>query len=180
MLRPKRPWGPPFTMLVGTFRQPTDPSRGDNGEVFMRGYTSQRWVEGNTPGVNPLGGPGQNGGIMPAAPPPTLSGDITVASNDFTTGVAKVTVAEHTVIAGLDFLIGAAVGATAANLAAVLDLFFDVEAAAVGAVVTVTIPYRPGPAGFEAQHLGTITNFTLVPVFGELAPSAPQLQPPRF
>jgi hypothetical protein len=167
-------------MLVGTFRQPTDPSRNDNGEVFMRDYTSQRWVEGQTPEVNPLGGPGQNGGIMPVVPHPTLGGEITVASNDFTTGVAKVTVAEHTVIAGLDFLIGADVNATAANLAAALDLFFDVEATSALAVVTVTVPYRPGPAALTAQHLGTIVNFTLNPASGELAPSAPQLEPPRF
>jgi hypothetical protein len=180
MLRPKRPWGPPFTMLVGTFRQPTDPSQDNPGVVFMRDYTSQRWVDDHSPAPTPLGGSGPNGGIIPNAPQPTLDGVITVADNDFTTGTATVTVAEHTLIAGLDFMVGATLAATATNLATALDRFPDVTAAPSGVTAIVSVAYRPGPAAFEAQHLGTILNFTLAPGFGGLAPSAAQLEPPRF
>ncbi len=179
MLRPKRTWGSSFTMLVGTFRQPTDPSQNNPGEVFMQGYTTQRFVDGHTPGHTPLGGGGLTAGIVPDIKP-TLDGDITVADNDFTTGVASVTVAEHTVVAGLDFLIGAGDADTATNLAAALDRFPDVEASALAAVVSVSVAYRLGPAEFSAKHLGTIVNFTLDSAHGELVAATPQLLPPQF
>jgi len=166
--------GPAFTMLVGTLSHPSDPSANIDPKVIKaHGWTTQQLKE------HPAGG-GLTGGIVPDAPKPTLQGVITVDDNDFSTGQAQVTVGERTIVAGLDYLVGGSVDATATNLAAVLDAIPGISAAAVGPDVTVDVPYMIGQVDFLTFHLGTITNFLLSPTTGSLSPTAAVLSPPVF
>lgn len=112
-------------------------------------------------------------GVVP--PSSAQIGSLTVADNDFATGVSYLELGVFKLIAGLDFLIGAAVADTATNLAAAISNLPGYLAMAIGPVVT--LQYAAGPMdliSFRARYEGTKINFTpLVPETGFLAPGAP-------
>lgn len=102
---------------------------------------------------------GVNGQVNAVAGDHRPVGEVTVASNNFGTGRAIVFLGDYEFIAGVDFLVGAAVGNTATNLAAAITALSGWDATAVGAVVTINAA-PPGRIRFLVRHYGTIVNYT--------------------
>jgi hypothetical protein len=106
---------------------------------------------------------------------------VTVADNDFTTGLCELTIGPYQFRGGVDYAIGGAVGATATNLAASISNIPELTAVAVGADVTIDHPYGLDLVEFTVLHTGTKTNLTpLVPAEGWLAPTSRLLDPDQF
>ena len=91
------------------------------------------------------------------------TGVITVASNDFS-AMAEIFLGNYRLLANVDFVVGAAVGDTATNIAAAINQFPGFSASVNMAAVTVL--YSDGSAAdvdFRPLHYGEVVNFTFVP-----------------
>jgi len=169
-------WGGAYTILSGTFSSPTNPSRDNPGVRLALGWRTQHFYASQG-----HGGGGLQGGIVPdALHLPTLQGVVTVADNDFSTGLCELTIGPYTFRGGVDYAIGAALANTAINLAAAITNIPELTAVAVGADVTIDHPYGLDPVEFSVLHTGTHANLVLVPAQGWLVPSSRLLDPDVF
>jgi hypothetical protein len=106
-------------------------------------------------------------------------GAITVADNDFSTGLAELVLGEYRLLAQLDFAIGALPANTATNVAAAISALPGWTATAALDVVEVTRELGPADeVDFQALHHGTKVNFTLVPSTGTLGGGNPVIGSP--
>jgi len=158
--------GQPFTCLVGNFPYGSDPSH--NLPQFQVPPPNRQAITHQvlTVGDNQVSAQNHVGRMDGAIAPKIAS--LTVADNDFSTGAAVLTLGDFTFTAGVDYVVGGAVGATATNLAAAISTLPHYTATPSGA--DVDIEYTGGPADqvdFRVTYYGTITNFTpLVPATG--------------
>lgn len=165
----------PFTILVANLTGSSDPSRGAAFNPVKKriGFTMQHFVEiggrGETTFPRSRMTPGTATRVgyatyTVADTPVRGTGTITVASNVFL-GPTTVTVGKYEFLSGSDFLIGAAAGNTATNLAAAINATPEYVANVAGAVVTVT--GLTGPLGNEVAFFAggaSPNNFTFAPV----------------
>jgi hypothetical protein len=153
--------GQPFTCLVGNFPYGSFPDQ--NIPVFQAPPPSRQAFTHQVLTVGDERVSAQNHvGLMDGAIAPKV-GTLTVADDDFTTGVAVLYLGDFTLTSDVDYVTGAGAATTAANLAAAITPLFGFVASAVGA--DVTINYTAGPADivpFRVVYYGTKTNF--VPV----------------
>lgn len=108
-------------------------------------------------------------------------GRFTVADNDFSTGWTEICIGDYRLINGFDYIVGVGVNATAAAIAAAINLNYA-PFTAESALAVVTVTYNGGPADkveFRAVHRGTKVNFTpFVPTTDYLTAGSPTIGPP--
>lgn len=180
---------PPFTMLVANLAGGSNPSRGTSGNPvkIRKSFTFQHFPElgGRGPEITPqsLDTPGTAtrwGHVEYTVPPVPVNatGTITVASNAFG-GPTTVRIGQYDFTSGEDFVIGAGVNNTAANLAAAIDALPEYSAAAVGPVITVTgLAGVLGNAVLFAATGSSPNNFTFSPDDQRMAGAEPKIGPP--
>ena len=176
-----RPHGPEFVVLVGNFPYGSDPSH--NNPVFQAPPPTRQAV--GYQAIDTSWAPGisahHTNARMGGAPGPQTA-QLTVADNDFSTGIARLILGDYELISALDYVIGGGVNATATNLAAAIDALTEFSAVPTAAVVD--IQYHGGAANevdFKVVHEGTQTNFTpLVPADGMMIRGGPSVSAPRL
>ncbi|MEL7340988.1 MAG: hypothetical protein AAGM67_10910 [Bacteroidota bacterium] len=112
--------------------------------------------------------------------PAASTGTLTILDNDFSTGRAILELGIYELVAGEDFLVGAAATDTATNLAALISLLPGYTAVAAGADVNIEGPKDLQEEVFKVLYEGTIQNYDLVPVDGVLTPNGLSVQGPRI
>jgi len=142
------------------------------GGVYTRTFEYGRTFDRRSPGTHTLLGK-LTGSYVRA------SVDITVVNNDFS-AYATLFIGDYSFTSGMDFAVGGGVNATATAIAAAIDGVGGYNAAAVGAVVTVTAPQGPnGDNVFaDAEYTGTVRNFTLTPSTWYMTGGQPYVGPP--
>lgn len=182
-IRKVRPHGPEFVVLVGNFPYGSDPS--SNNPVYQAPPPTRQAVGFQAIDTN-WGGNGveanHTNARMGGTPGPQTA-QFTVADNDFSTGIARLFLGNYELIAGIDYLVGAGVVATAVNLAAAIDNMVEFSAPVPGAAI-VSFEYHEGGANevdFKVLHEGSKVNFTLlVPADGVMAKGGPVISAPRL
>lgn len=104
------------------------------------------------------------------------TGTLTVANNNFAAS-AEIILGDYTLVSGVDYIPGVAVGNTATNIAAAINNLTDFTASALAAVVTINYG-KIARVPFLVRHYGTVTNFTTTPTSGWLTPGGPSIGPP--
>jgi len=165
--------GQPFTCLIGNFPYGSFPDQNlpayQNPPPNRQAFTHQVLTIGDSrvSAQNHVG-------LMDGAIAPKV-GSLTVADDDFTTGVAVLYLGDFTLTSDVDYVTGGGVAVTAANIAAAILPLPGFVANAVGA--TVTINYTSGPADevpFRVVYYGTKTNFApVIPNDGLLGNGGP-------
>lgn len=160
-----------FRMLIGSRPYCSDPAW--DGHVLP---TPRQTV---TLGQVTQGGLTINAMVTPTSPPVGMSGTLTVANNDFSTGSTEILLGDYCLINGVEYQVGALVANTATNIAAAINSMAGFSASALGAVVTIVSNETMGEIDFRVRHGGTITNFTpLAPNTGYLGGGDPAIGPP--
>ena len=171
----RRSNGPSVTRLVRTYPYGTDPSLpGPAGKPPVTIDTMRFGV------VTGEGGQFHNGGMVTGAAGVTpASGQFTVADNDFSTGVAVLVLGDYRIMAGVDFVPGVGVNATATAVAEAISRLTGFAATANVAVVSVTWEGPIDEVEFYALHYGNKTNFTtFVPSNGYFGMGRPMITAP--
>jgi len=164
----------PFTMIVAALRQGSDPSLGPAGNPQIQIETYRRQSFPEIPGRGPeafyqgIRGTTTRTGLLanPAGTPQNATATIVVASNAFL-GPTSILLGEFVLTSDEDFVVGAGVNPTAANIATAIDALPGYSAAALLAAVTVT-----GPVGLIGNEIlldatgVSPGNFTLTPFAG--------------
>ena len=177
----------PFTMLAPALVGSTDPSRGKAGnpQYKRKTFTQQFIVE--RPGPTDLIEDGKSPGVahrigvlLTGSPPSASTGQITVVGNTFV-GPTTITLGQYVLESGDDFLVGALVANTAANLAAAISALPEYSAVAVGPVISIQGPV--GPVGEFLKFMAggaSPNNFALSPADGTLSGGDPHIGPPTM
>lgn len=169
--------GQPFKMLVGNFPYGSFPDQ--NLPAYQNPPPSRQAISHQVLTVGDRRTSAQNhiGRNLGTSAPKTAQ--LTVADDDFTTGVAVLTLGDYVLTSAIDYVVGGGVAVTATNLAAAINTLPGFEAAVLGAVVSVV--YTLGPANsvdFFVTYYGTIVNFTpLVPDLGVMGNGTPSFGP---
>ena len=160
--------GKSFKTLVAGISSPSDPSQGINSTVDRRAVTQQQISTGGGRHVNALITGSTSG----------ATGTITVADNNFTTGLlgaaaasrSELHIGEHVLIADHHFTAhGEALADIADNIVAAINNLPGFSAASDGVdTVTVTGPSGPSRTVFDKVEKAEATNFTLSPTDGYL------------
>ena len=159
-----------FQVVVGSRPYGTDPS--------WTGHTPPTPRNTYLGAVVTTGVAAHNANIVATTPPVGMSGTVTVADNDFTTGWVEFILGDYRLISDIEFAVGAGVNDTATNLAAAISLLPGFSASAVGADVTVLSSDTMGEIDFRALHRGTKVNLTFVPSTGFLSGGDPTIGAP--
>ena len=162
---------PSFTTLLGVV-QAGQPDKGEpfNATALRTTALSQDIVVGRH----------TQKGLITGNPPAAQTASFTVASNNFGTGRAVIRLGDYQIVAGVDYIPGAGVNATATAVAAAIDALPEFSAAAVVAAVNITYAGM-GRVEFRAFHYGVVTNFTpLVPTTGYMTFGTPAIAAPTF
>ena len=178
-----RPHGPEFVVLVGHHPYGADPSH--NNPVFQAPPPTRQAIGYQAVNTHYDGGVHAThvNARMGGAPPHTVqTASLTVADNDFTTGIARLVLGDYVLLSNIDYVVGGTVNATATNLAAAINNLPEFEATAN--LADVDIEYHVGAANeveFKVFHEGTKTNFTpLTPADGFMAKGEPSVSAPRL
>lgn len=174
----------PFTLLVATLKQGSDPSRGPSGnpQVHVQTYTQQLFPQ--VPGIGPRAYyPGIQGlttqtGVITGSRQRS-SAEITVTSANFL-GPTSILLGQYTLISGEDFTVDPASAAnTATAIAAIISTLPGYSATALGAVVSLEGPEGPDANRILFEVSGVSAgNLTLNPSDGSLGGAGPTFGPP--
>lgn len=160
-----------FRKNVANQASGSTPDSGRNPTITRSTYEASEVAEGNRrPNVASV----RAAGLADSRP----SGTFTVSDNTFNTGVCIIRVGDFEFLSGVDFIPGAGVNDTAANIANAIDALQGWAASSVGPDVTVLYPHA-GKIRFEVRHLGTTVNLdSLSPSDGYLQYGGTRPQPP--
>lgn len=160
----------PFTVLVANHTGQVN-AKGNRVEI-RRGFRQQQV----------LTYPGQDYQALLTGTPSGSTGQLVVADNDFTTGMAILTLGDYEIVNGEQYTPGGTTDLTAAAIAGAIDNLDGFSAIAVASTVTITGPL--GPNGdfidFKVLYSGTVENFTLTPDDGTLTVGGPTLAGPQI
>ena len=166
---------PAQTHLIRTYPYGTDPALpGLQGKPMPTMNTLTSRV------INKQGGVNTNANLLtgPAGVAPATA-VFTVSDNDFSTGLAVLTLGENRVISGIDFSQGVSTDASAIALAAAINRLPGFTAVADTSVVTVEWEGPIDEVEFYAVHYGSKTNYTLLtPSNGFFAMGRPAIATP--
>ncbi len=183
----------PFTMLVGSLRQGSDPSLGPAGnpDVTRATATMQFLPEvavKDGPNAVPLNNKERGlttyrGNLVEPSGlgPQNATGTVTLASVSFN-GPTSLILGQYTLTTNEDFEVTAAVNTTTANLTAAIDALPGYSAVDDGvSEITITGPVGLMGNVIEFRVAGVNPNlFTLVPATGSLAGAEPAIGPWTF
>ncbi len=168
--------GDSFTTLVGTYPHGTDPSI--PGLAGMPNPIRNTFRSGNVM---------SQGGIFRVGNPETArtgvagaTAAITVANNDFTTGLAVLSLGYHKIVSRIDFIPGAGVNDTAAEIATAVNRLPGFSATSDAAVVSIVWEGPLDEVLLDVSHYGTATNFTVSPTDRKFAVGSPRIGPPEI
>ena len=164
--------GKAFRALLGIYPYGTNPG---SSNVFDHPKALRQTMTVGAVGSTPVNS-GQMGLVGTLVAGQTAR--ITVANNSFV-APAEVVLGGYRILANVDFVPGAGVNDTAANLATAINQFPGFSATANLAVVSVL--YAGDSASdvdFKVMHYGAVANFTVSPTTGLMTKGSPQVSAP--